>query len=313
MTLTIGVDVGGTKIAAGVVDEDGTILAEDRVESPAESVEAIEQAIADLVASLAEGREIAAVGVGAAGFVDATRSRVLTAPNLAWKDLDLRAHLEARTGLPVVIENDANAAAWGEFRFGAAREDDDLLLVTVGTGVGGGVVIDGELFRGAHGVGAEIGHIRVVRDGELCGCGLHGCLEAYASGSALTREAREAAAADPARAAAVIELAGGDPQRIEGRMVSEAAANNDPFARDRLTRLGTWLGEGIASLAAVLDPGVVAIGGGVAEVGDLLLDPLRTSFARNITGGRERPHPEFRVAKLGNKAGLVGAADLARR
>lgn len=313
MTLTIGVDVGGTKIAAGVVDEEGRILAEGRVDSPAESVEAIEAAIADLVGSLSQDRGIEAVGVGAAGFVDVTRSRILTAPNLAWKDLDLRADLEARLRLPVVIENDANAAAWGEFRFGAAMHDDDLLLVTVGTGVGGGIVIDGELFRGAHGVGAEIGHIRVVRGGAVCGCGLRGCLEAYASGSALTREAREAAAADPAYAATVIGLAGGDPGKIEGRMVSEAAADGDGFARARLAALGSWLGEGIATLAAVLDPGVVAIGGGVADVGDLLLDPLREAFAAHVTGGTERPHPTFRVAELGNKAGLVGAADLARR
>lgn len=313
MGLTIGVDVGGTKIAAGVVDEDGTILREERVESPAESVDAIEKAIADLVTTLREGRDVEAVGVGAAAFVDAGRARILFAPNLAWRDLDLKADLERLTGLPVVVENDANAAAWGEFRYGAAMDDDDLLLVTVGTGVGGGIVVDGELFRGANGVGAEVGHIRLVRDGEPCGCGLRGCLEAYGSGTALTREAREAAAKDPSYAAAVIELAGGDPQAIEGKMVSEAAAAGDPFACEQLARLGSWLGEGIASLAAVIDPSVVALGGGVADVGDLLLDPVRESFAAHITGGHNRPHPEFRVAKLGNKAGLIGAADLARR
>lgn len=313
MGLTIGVDVGGTKIAAGVVDEQGTVVVQDRVESPADDVEAIEQAIADLVARLRADHEVDAVGVGAAAFVDAARARVLFAPNLAWRDLDLKADLERLTGLPVVVENDANAAAWGEFRFGAARDDDDLLLVTVGTGVGGGAVIDGELFRGANGVGAEVGHVRVVRDGELCGCGLRGCLEAYASGTALTREAREAALAAPARAALVLELAGGDPDAISGRHVSEAAAAGDAFAREQLTVLGSWLGEGIAILSAVLDPSVVALGGGVAEVGDLLLDPVRDAFRAHVTGGDNRPHPEFRVAQLGNTAGLVGAADLARR
>ena len=163
MALTIGVDVGGTKIAAGVVDEEGRILAELRVESPAQDVEDIETAIAGAVAELRREHEVSAVGIGAAALVDARRARILFAPNLAWRDLDLKADLEKQIGLPVVVENDANAAAWGEFRFGAAADADDLLLVTVGTGVGGGVVIDGELFRGAFGVGGEVGHVRVVR------------------------------------------------------------------------------------------------------------------------------------------------------
>jgi glucokinase len=310
--LTIGVDVGGTKIAAGVVDEAGKVLDERRTESPADSAHEIERTIAALVGELRQGREITAVGIGAAAFVDRDRARVLFAPNLAWRDLDLKADLEALVELPVVIENDANAAAWGEFRFGAAADADDLLLVTVGTGVGGGVVIDGSLFRGAFGVGGEIGHVRVVRDGIECGCGNLGCLEAYGSGTALVRSAREAAVADPAAAAAVLALAGGDADAIEGRMISEAAASGDTFSVDQLAQLGTWLGEGIATMAAVLDPGVVALGGGVSAAGDLLLAPTRAAYQAHLTGRGHRPEADFRLATLGNRAGLIGAADLAR-
>jgi glucokinase len=313
MSLTIGVDVGGTKIAAGVVSDSGEILAELRAESPADSVAEIEACIADLIAQLRRDHEVVAVGVGAAGFIDNTRSRVLFAPNLAWRDLDLRADLERLTGLPVVIENDANAAAWGEFRFGAGADVSDLLLVTVGTGVGGGVVLDGELVRGAFGVAAEIGHIRLVRDGITCGCGLRGCLEAYGSGSALVRQTHEAALADPVAAAALISRAGGRVEAIAGPMITDAAHAGDPFAIARFVELGTWLGEGIASLAAVLDPGTVTLGGGVAAAGDLLLAPTRAAYVANLTGRGHRPEADFRLARLGNKAGMIGAADLARR
>jgi glucokinase len=209
MNLTVGVDVGGTKIAAGVVTDAGQVLAELRVESP-DSAAGIEAAVAGLVGELRRDHEVTAVGVGAAGFIDKGRSRVLYAPNLAWQDLDLRADLEDLIGLPVVVENDANAAAWGEFTFGAGAGSTDLLLVAVGTGVGGGIVLDGELVRGGFGVAAEIGHIRLVRDGLSCGCGLRGCLEAYASGSALVRQTQEAACGDRAAASVLIERAGGD-------------------------------------------------------------------------------------------------------
>jgi glucokinase len=165
MSLACGIDVGGTKIAGGVVDESGTILEELQVVSPATDVHAIEEAIEKLVTELGTRHPIAAVGVGAAGYIDKARAVVLFAPNLAWRDLDLKSDLERTLGLPVVVENDANAAAWGEFQYGAGHDVDDLLLVTVGTGVGGGVVLDGALYRGAFGVGAEIGHMRMVPDG----------------------------------------------------------------------------------------------------------------------------------------------------
>nr|WP_202388169.1 ROK family glucokinase [Nocardioides flavescens] len=311
--MSCGIDVGGTKILGGVVDEDGSIVEELRVESPATSAEAIEEAIEGLVVQLASRHPITCVGVGAAGYIDKQRAVVMFAPNIAWRDVDLKGDLEQRTGLPVVVENDANAAAWGEFRYGAGHDVDDLLLVTVGTGVGGGVVLDGSLYRGAFGVGAEIGHMRVVPDGILCGCGNRGCYEQYASGSALVREARGAVRAGSLLARELLDRAGGDPDRITGPLITEAARAGDPFAVEQLASLGRWLGEGIASLTAVLDPAVVVIGGGVSEAGDLLLGPARAAFGSQLTGRGHRPVLEIRKARLGNRAGLIGAADLARR
>jgi glucokinase len=312
MGLTVGIDVGGTKIAGGVVDDAGSILATARRDSPATNTEAIEGAIEDLVRELGASYDVGAVGVGAAGFVDAARSTIMFAPNLAWRDEPLRSDLEKRLGLPVVIENDANAAAWGEFRFGAGEDVEDLLLVTVGTGVGGGIVLNGGLHRGAFGVAAEIGHMRVVPDGRLCGCGQRGCWEQYASGSALVTETRRLAGENVPGSDGLLERAGGKADAISGRLITAAAQDGDAFATARLAELGRWLGEGIASLAAVLDPAVAVIGGGVSEAGALLLDPVREHYTSSLTGRRHRPELVIRPALLGNRAGMIGAGDLAR-
>lgn len=311
-TLTCGIDIGGTKIAGAVVDEDGNVRAEARVVSPATDPTAIEAAVAALVEQLVAEHPVTAVGVGAAGYIASDRSTVLFAPNIAWRNEPLGADLSRLIGLPVVVENDGNVAAWGEFRYGAGRDHDDQLMVTVGTGVGGGVIAGGRLLRGAHGVAGEIGHLRLVPDGRLCGCGNHGCLEQYGSGSALVRDTREAVLADPAAAGGLLERAGGDVEAIDGPLVTAAAQDGDLFAVARLAVLGDALGQGIASLAAVLDPGVVVIGGGVSEARDLLLDPIRAAFERELTGRGFRPEAEIRLAAMGNRAGVVGAADLAR-
>lgn len=310
--LTCGVDVGGTKISGAVVDVDGEVIEERTVLSPADDAEAIEATIEALVKDLRARHEILAVGVGAAGYIDADRAVVLFAPNLAWADLDLKGHLEARLALPVVIENDGNAAAWGEFRFGAAADSDDALMVTVGTGVGGGLVTSGKLVRGAYGIAAEIGHLRVVPEGRECGCGRRGCLEQYGSGSTLVRETRRGAEADPERARSVLEAAGGSVSGITGPLITRVAAAGDDFAREQIAGIATWLGEALASLAAVIDPSVVVVGGGVSQAGDLLLTPLREAFERELIARSHRPVLDIRPAALGNRAGVVGAADLAR-
>ncbi|MCW2622516.1 MAG: glucokinase, family [Frankiales bacterium] len=312
MSLTIGVDVGGTKVAAGVVDEDGNILARTRRPTPGISPREVEDTIAAVVADLRISYAVEAVGIGAAGFIDADRATVLFAPNLVWRDEPLRDEVSRRIGLPVVVENDANAAAWAEYRFGAGRGEEHLIAVTVGTGIGGGIVLDGELYRGRFGVGGEFGHMQVFRDGRRCGCGQKGCWEQYCSGRALLHEAREIADVQPVRGRRLLELGGGRPEGIDAPEVTQAAAEGDPAALACFEEIGYWLGQGLADLASLLDPGMFVVGGGVADAGDLLLEPARRTFKARLAGGLHRPHAGIRAAELGNDAGLVGAADLAR-
>jgi glucokinase len=312
MGLAIGVDIGGTKVAAGVVDDDGQILARLRRDTPAHDPGKVEDVIADCIRELAADHEVEAAGLGAAGFVDAARSTVLFAPNLAWRNEPLRAAVEQRTGLPVVVENDANAAAWGETRFGAGHGQPYTVTVTVGTGLGGGVVMGGELVRGAFGAAAEVGHMNLVPDGRPCGCGNRGCWEQYASGRALVTEARQRAAASPEEARLLLELAQGQPEGISGPMVTMGAVAGDPVALASFEAVGAWLGHGLADLAAILDPRVFIIGGGVSEAGELLVGPARETFQAKLTARGHRPTTTVRVAQLGQDAGLIGAADLAR-
>ncbi|MFI5425931.1 ROK family protein [Aeromicrobium sp. UC242_57] len=234
MSPAIGVDIGGTKIAAGLVSETGQILASDAEPTPDDSSR-IPAIVADLVDRLARDHEPVGVGIGAAGFVGEDRSTVRFAPNIDWVSEPLGAHVRELVDLPVVVENDANAAAWGEFRFGAGEDTDDLLLITVGTGIGGGIVHQGQLFRGGFGVAAEIGHMRIVPDGILCGCGQHGCYEQYGSGSALVREARARLASEDPGAAALAALAAGDPEQITGPAVTQLREGRRP-AGDRAAR-----------------------------------------------------------------------------
>lgn len=309
--LGVGVDIGGTKVAAGIVDAGGRIL--EQVAEPTPDGPEVAALVADLVGRLrarAEG-PVGGIGVGAAGFVSVDRSTVTFAPNIDWRDEPLGAEIARLVDLPVVVENDANAAAWGEYRFGAGADSDDLLLVTIGTGVGGGVIQDGGLVRGGFGAAAEIGHLRLVRDGRLCGCGQHGCFEQYASGSALVAEARERASSDDPAARPLLDRAGDVPS-ITGPLVTDLAQEGDAFAIDLLRDLGAWIGEGCASLVTVLDPTVIVIGGGVGAAGDLLLAPVREAFEEHLPARFHRRIAEIRLATLGNEAGIVGAADLGR-
>jgi glucokinase len=311
---TIGVDIGGTKVAGGVVDESGQILARARVDTPAKDAQAAEDAIVAVVEQLRGDFDIDAVGLGIAGFVDESRSRVYFAPNLPdWHNEPVRDDVSRRVGLPVVVENDANAAAWGENRFGAGRDETDLVCVTVGTGIGGGIIIEDRLYRGRYGIGGEIGHMQVVADGRLCGCGQRGCWEQYASGNALVREARERAAESRSEAAVLLRMGDGTPEMITGRHVTEAARLGDEVALAAFATVGRWLGQGLADLVAVLDPGRFIIGGGVSDAGELVLRPAREGFELLLTGRDVRPVAQVVLAELGNDAGLVGAADLARQ
>lgn len=312
--LAVGVDIGGTKIAAGIVDESGEILAKVKRPTEPQRPESIDEAIADAVRELARDHEVSAVGLAAAGFVSSDRATVTFAPNIAWRDYPLAANVSRLLGrdVPVVVENDANAAGWAEFVHGAGRDARSMVLLTVGTGLGGAIVTDGALVRGAYGFAAEVGHIRVVPDGEPCGCGHNGCWEQYSSGSALVREARRAAAEDPARAARLLEAAHGEVAKIKGPHVTHLANEGDELSIELLRWLGEWVGKGCAGMASILDPEIFIVGGGVVEAGELLLAPARGAYEESLPALDVRPVAPIVAAHMRNDAGIVGAAELAR-
>ena len=313
MGLTIGIDVGGTKILGGVVDESGEVLATARTDTPRQGGKVLTQAIADIAKELLDKHEAGSIGVSAAGFVSSDRKTMLATPNIAdWNGVNLDYELTTLIGLPVIIENDANAAAWGEAKFGAGRNQAHMMMLTVGTGIGGGIVVNGALYRGAFGIAAEFGHIRVVPDGHLCGCGARGCFEQYASGKALLRHAREAINASPEIARNLLSRGDGTVAGLTGSAITDAARDGDSVALAAFTTTGQWLGAGIASLSAILDPACVVIGGGVIDAGEILLKPTREALERTMPFAGKHPYPQIIAAQLGNKAGLVGVADLAR-
>ena len=314
MGLTIGVDIGGTKVLGAVVDRRGELLAHSRRETPAADTTEIVRRIVSVIGELRESYDIESIGIGAAGWIDAARRNILFAPNLAWRNEPLYDLIQSQVDIPIMLENDGNVAAWAEFVYGAARDaNDSMVLITVGTGIGSGIVLGGQLVRGAYGIAGEIGHAMCVPGGHLCGCGRLGCLEQYASGSALVRFAQQAAKDDPESATQLLGLAGGAVEAINGPLVTQAAKAGDPAALAAFDQIGYWLSTGLADVVQVLDPQVLVIGGGVADAGDLLLGPVRRYFDEALAQRGRLPVGEVRPALLGNRAGVVGAADLARR
>jgi len=312
--LSIGVDVGGTKVLGGVVDAEGNILLRSRRDTPKQGGAALTDTIAEVITELRATHAVDSIGISAAGFISNDRKTILATPNIAgWNGVDLEKEINDRIGLHVVLENDANAAAWGEARHGAGRGEEHMLMLTIGTGVGGGFVVNGELYRGGFGIAAEFGHMRVVPEGHLCGCGARGCLEQYASGSALMRHTRESIAATPDIAHNLLARGDGTIQGLTGKHITDAARDGDVVALAAFNTTAQWLGAGIASLVAVLDPACVVIGGGVIDAGEILLAPTRAAMDRSIPFTGKRPAPRIVAAELGNDAGLVGVADLARR
>lgn len=311
--LTIGVDIGGTKVLGGVVDSTGKILTTHRKDTPKQGGDALTQTIVDVVLELKKEYDARAVGISAAGFVSSDRKTMLATPNISgWNGVNLEFEISSRVQLPVVIENDANAAAWGEARYGAGRGEAQMMMLTIGTGIGGGIVVDGSLHRGAYGIAAEFGHLRVVPEGHLCGCGARGCFEQYASGNALMRHVREAIAASPDASHNLLERGNGTIEGLTGRHITDAARDGDMVALAAFNTTGQWLGAGIASLSVLLDPACVVIGGGVIDAGEILLAPTRAAVERYMPFQGKHPSPRIVAAELGNDAGVVGAADLAR-
>jgi glucokinase len=315
--LAIGIDIGGTKVAGGVVDETGAITHRTRRDTPHRSTSpsVVENTIVESVEELlgqVDPADVVAVGIGAAGFVAEDRATVVFAPHLSWRNEPLRDALAQRIDLPISVDNDANAAAWAEACFGAARGESHVVVITLGTGIGGALIIDGHVQRGRHGIAGEFGHMQIMPGGIRCECGNRGCWEQYASGNALVREARAMIEAGSPVVADLLSRLGGEPTALTGPFITEAAREGDPTARELLADIGEWLGIGLANLASAFDPGLFVIGGGVSAADEMLIGPAREAFRRQLPGRGYRPEARIVRAVLGSDAGLIGAAELAR-
>lgn len=309
--LTVGIDVGGTNIRASVVDGDGEVL--DTVVAPTpHSARALENALDRTVRELCRRHPIGAVGLAVAGFINADRSTVRFAPHLPWQDTPVAQRLTERLELPVILEHDANAAMWAEYRFGAAAGGHNSVLVAIGTGIGAALLIDGELYRGTHGVAPELGHLQVVPQGRSCPCGKRGCWERYCSGTALVDTAIEMLATDPVHSTVLAREVLRDPGSLTGRRVAGAAQDGDPLAVAVMADFARWLGLGLAFVSDIFDPGLIVIAGGVSSSAPQFLDEAREEYARAITGAGHRPLARIRTTQLGEAAGMIGAAELAR-
>jgi glucokinase len=286
---------------------DGTILARDVRPTPADDQTATLATMVDSARALMVP-EVRVVGIAAAGLVESGTGVMRFAPNLVWRDAPLAAYVTESLGVPAWADNDNTAAAWGEFSVGAGRGTSHLVFVGVGTGIGGGFVVDGRLVRGAHGFAAEIGHIVVEPDGPRCGCGNRGCWEQVASGTAIARAGRNAVRRHPY--SDLVQRSRGDPRAVTGVMVTEAARAGDTASCGILVEVGHRLGQGIAALVNVLDPELVIVGGGVSDAGDLILAPARDAYGRFVEGAEHRPSVPIVLAELGGDAGAIGAAML---
>jgi glucokinase len=311
--LAIGaVDLGGTKILSLVVDQDGAVLGEDM--RPTEAASGPDAVIGRIVDSMCAAMEragvpvLAAMGIAAPGPIDFERGLITAAPNLpGWRNVPVAARLGDRFGCPAVLENDANAAALGEFAFGAGRGARHLVYLTISTGIGGGLVLDGRLYRGADGAAGEVGHIPLLPDGPACGCGAHGCLEALASGTAIARRARELLLSG--HATGLRRLSGRDT--VTAEQVHEAAERGDTDARAVIEDAGRYLGRGLATIVNLFNPHVIVLGGGTAKIGPMLLEPAHEELRAHAL---RLPLSRVRVvsAALGDRAGALGVAALAR-
>jgi glucokinase len=291
--LAIGVDIGGTKISAGVVDDGGELLRRAELPSDLDDPASVCRQISELTRDLGPEGAIG-LGIGAAGVIDFEAGHYVFGPNTSLRDFDLASMTEEIVGLPVKIDNDANCAAWAEHRFGVGKGCKHFLCITLGTGIGGGLVLDGRPYRGAHGGAGEVGHMVVDRNGPRCGCGQNGCWEQLASGLALERIAREAYG-----------------RQVRGPDVTKAARAGDDVARKLVDELAHWVGWGIGSLVNILEPERIAIAGGIARDWDLLADVAKASMIERMEASESRPRPELLAAKMGHDAGIVGAALLA--
>ncbi|WP_182357572.1 ROK family protein [Tomitella gaofuii] len=304
----IGIDVGGTNLRAAVVDAAGAAVEVVSAVTPAEP-DALDGALVEVIGELAGRHEVSAVGLAVAGFVSRDRQVVRFAPHLPWRDAAVPARIADRVGLPVVLEHDANSAAWGEACFGPAGAGENVAVVAIGTGIGAALLVDGALYRGSNGVAPELGHLPVVPGGRPCACGKSGCFERYCSGTALAATAAELLAAHPGRPSMLARADVG----VTGAAVADAAAAGDAVALEAMADFAHWLGVGLSIVADVFDPDLIVVAGGVASSAPLFLDDARRAYAGLVTGAGHRRLARIRRSELGVAAAMIGAAELARR
>ena len=312
---TIGIDLGGTHLRIALVDRTGAIGHDLRLETPKEGWRAVLTALAVGITKIAaagqaDGLAVGAVGIGIAALVD-DDGVARYAPNLhGLIDVPLRGELESSVGLPVAVDNDANVAARGELAHGAARGARHALVITLGTGIGGGIILDGKVYRGAHGFAAEVGHWQFDPHGRMCACGEPGHWEAWASGTALGALARDAVARGDAPS--VLARANGDASAVTGVHVGEAASDGAADALAILDQYADFVAVGLAGLGNILDPEIIVVSGGLIALGDVLLGRVRDRFQSHLEGAAHRPPVPIVAAALGDHAGVIGAAVLAR-
>ena len=307
----IGIDFGGTSIVAGLVDESMKLVDKVSVRTNApRPIESMIEDMAGMTEELIAGRglsraDIASVGVGVPGTANPENGHMEDANNLGFADTPFVSLLEERVCLPVRFGNDANAAAWGEYQVSGCREGS-FIMMTIGTGIGGGVILNGKLWDGINGAAAEFGHMTIRYDGVPCSCGRTGCFEAYASATALSRQARERMETD--RETLLWKLCGGDAGRVEARTVFDGAAAGDAACAELLDTYTTYLAEGTANIINLFQPAFLCVGGGVSRAGEALLTPLREKTARRIYSQNAKRNTQIILARLGNDAGIIGAA-----
>ena len=311
--LTVGIDIGGTKVLGGVVNNKGEVLESIRKDTPKSGGQDLINVVIEIVKSLQLNHKIVGIGVSNAGIVSSDRRTIVAAGNISnWNNISLADALQAEFDLPAVVENDANAAIWAEYKFGNAQGLNPVMFFIIGTGMGGGLIIDGKLYRGANGIGAEFGHMMVKLDGEKCGCGAIGCIETYASGSALMRYAHEGINADPQAGKTLLQFGDGSLAGFTGKDLTKAAQAGNPIALSAFAKQSDWVGSAIASYTMLLDPEAIVIGGGVIDAGDLFLNPAIAAAQKYMPFAGKHPLPKIIAAKFANEAGLIGAADLVR-
>ena len=309
MSYIIGIDLGGTKIATVLTDTEGAII--KRVEEATnahEGQDAVIERIKETVYKVLDpGKDVVGIGIGSPGPLDLENGVVLKTPNLKWDNVPIRDILEEEFGITTYLENDANAAAAGEYRFGAGKGARNLIYITVSTGIGSGIIIDGKVYRGAHGIAGELGHTIIDPNGPICGCGQRGCLEAFASGTGLAR--RAILELQLGVESIIRELVEGDLQKVTARTLEDAALKGDEFALNMWESTGDYLGIGMTNVINFLDPEMIIIGGGVSKAGELLFEPMRRSIKKRAI---ESAASKVKIvpAALGKDVGTLGAVSV---